>query len=87
MIAVGVLGVGVMTLGPLRSEFESPFLEPLLTQGAMGLLVGGAAGSVWNLHLGRATGEFEYWWFPRNFLLMIQGALPILVLRRRGRHV
>ncbi len=84
-IAAAVIGVAALTVWHLVRPQQLKLAEPLLLIGAMGLLLVGSAGSVWSIYLGQVTGDFEYWVFPVNAALIVQGGLIIWNLWQKGR--
>jgi len=60
-------------------------MDWLLLSCAMALLVFGAAGVVWTIHLAQVSGDFERWAVLMNLAMVGQGALTILHLWS-GKH-
>lgn len=59
---------------------SAPILEMPLLAAALLTLILGAAGSVWTIHLGLATGDFEFWALGINLLLIGQAVTTVLWL-------
>ncbi len=59
----------------------------LLLWGAMLLMVIGAFGVAWAIHIGEVTGDYEYWIMMIDMALVAQGALAIQYLWVGRRNV
>ncbi|MGH2593115.1 MAG: hypothetical protein ACRDGG_06350 [Anaerolineae bacterium] len=70
LVATGTMTWFYVRLQPARLTVAWPLLL-----GAMGIMVLGAAGSVWTVHLAEVTGDFEAWGLVINLVMIIQGAL------------
>ncbi len=76
-VAALVVAVGVLTGLYLRATEQPGARTALLLLGALGLLVFGAAGAVWTLHLAAVTGDLEAWAVMINLLMIGQGTLTV----------
>jgi len=72
---VAVVVTGAMTWVYVRRRPSRLTAASLLLLGAMGIMVLGAAGAVWTIHLAEVTGDFEAWGMVINLVMIIQGAL------------
>jgi len=75
-----VSSTALLTWFHLRNRQSGEHGTTLLFISAILLLAAGAAGSVWAVHLGVVTGDFEYYGILLNLALLAQGGLTLLTL-------
>ena len=75
--SAAIVGVGILTWLYGRAQASRRFTAQSLLVGAMLLLVFGAAGVAWTLHLAQVSGDFEAWAVLVNLIMIAQGALTI----------
>ena len=74
-----VVGVGILT--GLQARSSGPRYSAALFAAAVGIVVLGAAGFAWAIHLGQTTGDFEYYMIMLHMALVGQGAITLRHLR------
>ena len=87
LISVFIIIVGVLTWLFVRFKHFENNRRQFLSFGSIGLVVLGIIGTLHAFYLGQITGDFEYYLFPINMLLMGQGALTFLFLRHSVHHM
>ena len=87
LVSVFIIIVGVLTWSFVRLKSSKNNLRQLLSFCSIGLVVLGIIGSFHAFFLGQTTGDFEYYLFPINMLLIGQGALTSWFLRHSIHHI
>ena len=87
LVSVFIIIVGVLTWSFVHFKNSKNNLRQLLSFCSIGLVVLGIMGTLHAFYLGQITGDFEYYLFPINMLLMGQGALTFLFLRHFVHHM
>ena len=78
-VCVFIVTMGAFTWLHFRSMIRGS-RDLILLVGAMLLMVVGAFGVAWSIHMGDVTGDYEYWVMMIDMALSVQGALTILCL-------
>ena len=81
LVSVFIIIVGVLTWSFVRLKNSKNNLRQFLSFCSIGLVVLGIFGTLHAFYLGQTTGDFEYYLFPINMLLIGQGALTFWFLR------
>ncbi len=87
LVSVFIIIVGVLTWSFVRLKSSKNNLRQLLSFCSIGLVVLGIFGTFHAFYLGQTTGDFEYYLFPINMLLIGQGALTFWFLRHSSQKV
>lgn len=87
LVSVFIIIVGVLTWSFVRLKSSKNNLRQLLSFCSIGLVVLGIFGTFHAFYLGQTTGDFEYYLFPINMLLIGQGALTSWFLRHSIHHI
>ncbi len=87
LVSVFIIIVGVLTWSFVRLKISKKNLRQLLSFCSIGLVVLGIFGTFHAFYLGQTTGDFEYYLFPINMLLIGQGALTFWFLRHSSQKV
>ncbi len=87
LVSVFIIIVGVLTWSIVRLKSSKNNLRQFLSFCSIGLVVFGIFGTFHAFYLGQTTGDFEYYLFPINMLLIGQGALTFWFLRHSSQKV
>ena len=87
LVSVFIIIVGVLTWSFVRLKSSKKNLRQLLSLCSIVLAVLGIFGTLHAFYLGQTTGDFEYYLFPINMLLIGQGALTFWFLRHSKQKV
>ena len=87
LVSVFIIIVGVLTWSFVHLKSSKNNLPQLLSFCSIGLVVLGIFGILHAFYLGQTTGDFEYYLFPINMLLIGQGALTFWFLRHSKQKV
>ncbi len=87
LVSVFIILVGVLTWSVVRLKSSKYNLPQFLSFCSIGLVVLGIFGTFHAFYLGQTTGDFEYYLFPINMLLIGQGALTFWFLRHASQKV
>ncbi len=79
--ALAVLAMGWLTLSYANNQHTSEHQVDVLQNGAMGLILLGFVGATLAFQNGQATGDFEYYLFMADALLIGQGLFTLFILR------
>ncbi len=87
LASVFIIIVGVLTWSFVGLKSSKNNLRQFLSFCSIGLVVLGIFGTLHAFYLGQTTGDFEYYLFPINMLLIGQGALTFWFLRHSSQKV
>ena len=87
LVSVVIMLVGVLTWSVVCLKSSKNNLRQFLSFCSIGLVVLGIFGTLQAFYLGQTTGDFEYYLFPINMLLIGQGALTFWFLRHSSQKV
>ncbi len=87
LVSVFIIIAGVLTWSVVRLKSSKYNLPQLLSFCSIGLVILGIFGTLHAFYLGQTTGDFEYYLFPINMLLIGQGALTFWFLRHSSQKV